>query len=206
MSTLNIEWKPKPIFTQDWFSSRIPALTEWLKHYKDKPCYAIEIGCFEGRSTLWFLENILTHKDSVIIAVDTFKGSEEHTQEQVEGLYERFENNLSGYLDKKCFVKEETSEEFFEKHFILNPNGTDGADFAYIDGSHKAEDVYKDAIGCWEVLNLGGILIFDDYLWKEKEDRPKAGIDKFIFEKWDEIEVINKGYCVFVVKGEKNVN
>jgi len=199
MSTISLEWKPrhKPIFTADWFTSRIPAFTEWLKDYRNKPCNALEIGCYEGRSTLWFLENILTHKDSMLTVIDTFEGGEEHSKEQIEGLYERFLHNIEPYKDKIDIYKADSFNTL--NQLLLQQKKFD---FIYVDGSHKAEDVYLDAKFSWELLKPNGIMIFDDYEWKEQEDRPKEGIDKFLFEVWEDILVVNKGYVVFVIKKE----
>ena len=35
-------------------------------------------------------------------------------------------------------------------------------DFIYIDGSHNGEDILSDAIESYKLLNMGGIMIFDD--------------------------------------------
>ncbi|MCM8831198.1 MAG: class I SAM-dependent methyltransferase [Candidatus Omnitrophica bacterium] len=44
-------------------------------------------------------------------------------------------------------------------------------------GNHNAPSVLMDAVLCWPLLKNGGILIFDDYLWKinklPEEERPK---------------------------------
>ena len=195
MSTLVYEWRPKPIFTQDWFTSRIPTLTEWLKNYKDKRCHALEIGCFEGRSTLWFLENILTHPNSVLTVIDNFKGGEEHTKEQMEGVKERFLSNTN-HLKDKYQLLEGTSDQLLKIDSEM-------FDFAYIDGSHKSEDVYKDATNVWELIKPFGTMIFDDYEWDRMKDTPKNGIDKFIHEKWNQIHTVVKGYMILVIKGDK---
>ena len=68
-----------PVFSADWHSHNIPALTEVLAKFKGQSnIRALEIGCFEGKGTLWMLENILTDKASRITCIDTFQGSAEH--------------------------------------------------------------------------------------------------------------------------------
>ncbi len=37
----------------------------------------LEIGCFEGRATVWMLTNVLTHPTCRIDVIDTFAGSPE---------------------------------------------------------------------------------------------------------------------------------
>jgi hypothetical protein len=36
-------------------------------------------------------------------------------------------------------------------------------DFVYIDGSHLASDVLEDAVLSWAVVQVGDMIIFDDY-------------------------------------------
>ncbi len=43
----------------------------------------VEIGSFEGRSTLWILENLLRHPDSRMHCIDTFAGGAEHGAAQL---------------------------------------------------------------------------------------------------------------------------
>ena len=38
-------------------------------------------------------------------------------------------------------------------------------DLAYIDGSHMAADVYRDAALTWPLMKSGGVILFDDYEW-----------------------------------------
>ena len=38
-------------------------------------------------------------------------------------------------------------------------------DLIYIDGSHTAADVLTDAVLAFQLLRVGGVMIFDDYLW-----------------------------------------
>src|SRR3954452_7004174 len=83
-----------PQFTEDWFSGHVP---HWERLFfgelgwdPDAPRRLVEIGSFEGRSTLWFLENLLRHPDSRIVCIDTFTGGAEHTLAQTDGLFDRF--------------------------------------------------------------------------------------------------------------------
>jgi predicted O-methyltransferase YrrM len=60
-------------------------------------------------------------------------------------------------------------------------------DLIYVDGSHHATDVLQDAILGFQLLRVGGLLIFDDYLWRLEPDgqqdsfnMPKPAIDAFV--------------------------
>src|SRR5436305_11885268 len=43
-------------FTRDWFTHNAPVLDAVLAPFKGKPVHALEVGVFEGKSTVWLLE------------------------------------------------------------------------------------------------------------------------------------------------------
>jgi hypothetical protein len=62
-------------FTTDWVSRNEHLWTAILQELRGRAdIHALEIGSFEGRSALWFLENILTHPAASITCVDIFAG------------------------------------------------------------------------------------------------------------------------------------
>jgi predicted O-methyltransferase YrrM len=189
-------------FTCDWFTpAGCPTIwPKHLAHLKGKPgLNALEIGCFEGRATVWLLENILTGSESTITCIDTFEGGQEHKE-------------LGVKMDEveRCFV--ENTEPFKDKVLLLK--GRSDAwlpmldymlfDFIYIDGSHVAGDVLMDACLSWPILKPGGIMIFDDYEWnRHPEDptqNPKMGINAFLALIEEQVVVLHKGYQVIISK------
>ena len=144
-------------FTEDWFSENNPEkvvrqFDEFLSEFKDKPLMFLEIGSFEGMSTIWMLENILTNKESRLFCIDAWA-------EWTGDAFVRFVENINktGLKDKVRIVKGDSSEELriFPKEYF---------DFIYVDGDHDERAVIKDAIGSFRVLKKGGIIAFDDYL------------------------------------------
>src|SRR5262249_20672244 len=138
---------------------------------------AIEIGCFEGLSTRWFLENILTGKNSHIHIIDTFEGNPEHEDIDTTHLFEKFTENVVVDFPKKVFVHIGKSQDL-----MLNFRNSQ-IDFVYIDGSHNARDVLIDAIDSWQAIKDGGLLIFDDYEWPidlPETEKPRLAIDAFL--------------------------
>jgi len=86
-------------FIVDFFGYVIPF---WEKLFKDlgwyqthRPLKALEIGCFEGRSTTWLLDFVLTSKDSELFSCDTFEGSLEHKDRDTSNLEQRFRQNVA---------------------------------------------------------------------------------------------------------------
>jgi len=76
-------------------------------------------------------------------------------------------------------------------------------DIVYIDGSHEARDVLSDAVLSFHLLKRGGTMIFDDYQWRlpnRVQVFPNVAIDGFLAAYGPVVEVLEKGYQVFVKK------
>jgi predicted O-methyltransferase YrrM len=61
-------------------------------------------------------------------------------------------------------------------------------DLIYIDGSHAAADVMTDAVLSYLLLNVGGVILFDDYVWKPDELTPAE-------VPFDAIEFVRNAFC-----------
>ena len=78
------------------------------------------------------------------------------------------------------------------------------ADLIYVDGSHFAKDVLLDAALGFELLNPGGVMVFDDAVsWRYGDsihDSPKQAVDAFIACNWNRLKVLESptGYQVVV--------
>ena len=184
--------KTNYIFTQDWFTGNIINWTHFLKELKDKPNLRfLEIGSYQGRSTVWLLENILTHDTSSITCIDTFAGSAEHLkdyQHDLQTLFQVFCHNIYNFKNKSQIVLKQINEQY---------------DFVYIDGDHIASSVIEDAILSFSLLKKGGIMIVDDYEWscnKTPIDDPKPAIDAFLLIYADKINVLFKNNQVIIEK------
>jgi predicted O-methyltransferase YrrM len=168
----------------------------------------LEIGCFEGRSTVWFLEHVLTDPTSSIDVIDTFEGSPEHARLTPDaltaGLYETFTANTAPYADKVS-VHQSTS---FDRLVSLAKwhDPFDAFDFVYLDGSHRASDVLTDAVLAWTLIRPGGVLLFDDTNWKYTVPEtgevlePKRGIDAFRVAFAGQFELLADGAQVAIRK------
>jgi predicted O-methyltransferase YrrM len=67
-------------------------------------------------------------------------------------------------------------------------------DFAYIDGDHSPEQVYKDAVNIFEKMKPNSIILFDNYLWNVNNIITKNGIDKFLDEYKNKYTLLMKNY------------
>ena len=104
----------KYIFTVDWFSHNIPSWDIYLNNFKNKPnLNFLEIGSFQGRSTVWLLENILTDENSSITCIDTFEGSIEHhiySKNELINLFDIFVHNVSTFKNKINIIRGKSQE------------------------------------------------------------------------------------------------
>ena len=120
----------------------------------------LEIGSYEGNSSLFFLKNI---KDSNITCVDIwsddFTSGNKNRKLKFKEIKKNFDVNLLPFKDRLT-VHKITSNEFFK----INKNKFD---LIYIDGSHVFEDVLNDGNNSIKILNHNGLIIFDDFLKDE---------------------------------------
>lgn len=177
------------------FISAIPLWEEMLSPFKGKPdVHYLEVGVNQGRSAMWVLENILTHPSATLTGIDIFPEGTDFKEKYLSNV------TLSG-----CAQKVTTVEGFSQIELRKLPLG--GFDIIYIDGDHRADGVLADAVLSFALLKTGGVLIFDDYLWfagHVPEDlRPQIAIDSFITTYRNSIEVIHRGYQIFIKKRER---
>jgi predicted O-methyltransferase YrrM len=149
----------------------------------------LEIGSLEGRSALWFLENILTHATATITCVDPFVGP---------GVEARFDHNikLSGHAAKVTKIKGPSEA-------VLPDLAPASYDAIYVDGAHLAVNVLMDAVLSWRLVKTGGVLIFDDYTWAADRApwrRPQMGVDLFLGMVGSDAVVLDKDAQVIVRK------
>jgi predicted O-methyltransferase YrrM len=173
-------------FTEDWFSNHIPA---WSKVLKDlRPRRVLEVGSYEGRATCYLVQTCTGYGPLHITCIDTWDGSVDLPTARMAGVERRFDRNVSRAISlagapvdfRKC--KRESLVALSD--FIAARSQP--FDLIYIDGSHTAPDVLSDAVLAFHLLRVGGVMIFDDYLWSMEAplhvdplNMPKPAIDAF---------------------------
>lgn len=184
-------------YSEDWFDKNIPVWEVILADLKDKPIKALEIGSFEGRSTVWLLENILTHEDSRIVCIDPYKNYRDLEKFSMnwEEIRQRFFDNTEPWKHKVKLWQSESSDvlRFLEDQF----------DFVYVDGGHESAQCLIDGVLSHLLLKPGGILIFDDYLWaklSKAPNVPKSAIDAFMDCFSEQYDLISAGYQIALRK------
>ena len=203
----------KYTFNEEWFDIAIPTWTEVFSDNKDQIKDVLEVGCYEGRATVWLCENVLTGKDCTYDVVDTFEGTISETgmihvkdrlEQGISRIEENFRHNISFFPDIEFTVYKGLSQKMLpqlseEKRY----------DLIYIDASHRADDTLVDSYFAHKLLKPGGILIFDDFGWKDPKDlspinSPELGVKIFYQLYGDQYDVLFQGYQVGFIKKNPN--
>jgi len=178
-------------YNHRWFCTHLNFLTFNLKKNQNIK-RILEIGSYEGLSAIFYLN---LFKDSSIECVDTWSGGEQQPGEDFSFIEKNFDKNLNLYKNKVL------------KHKMLSDNffaqNKNKFDLIFIDGDHKYDQVKRDALNAWKILNNRGVLIFDDYTYnhykKETNLNPAPAINEFIKNFSNEISkfVIWKQVIIF---------
>lgn len=162
---------------------------------------ALQIGAFTGDASLWLLQNVLTGRRAHLVDVDTWSGSDEPEHESFNwaDVERAYDEKTATYLGSWLVKYKGPSDRFFAACM------SDYYDFVYVDGDHTAPGVLSDALNAFRALKPGGILAFDDYLWKPSSGggetkAPGIAIDAFLDCYRDRVQVLAMGLQVWVRK------
>ena len=159
------------------------------------PLRALQIGTYTGDATEWLIRN---RDVECIDDVDTWEGSHEEAHHSinfnsVEEYYDARFKHLSNVRKHKM-----TSDLFFS--LVLNRT----YNFIYIDGDHTAIQTALDAMNAFKLLEVGGIMAFDDFLWHMDnpsyaiDDTPIHGIEAALKVFGNRVEIIDHGYQLWI--------
>lgn len=184
-----------------------------LKSYRDIEARVIEVGSWEGRSALFFLNYLprahltcvdlfdvasLTSFPELITPSPALAKWEIDWEKYDPNIEGRFEANVAEFRGRVQKIKAPSN-------VALAELAVDGRkfDIAYIDGGHRAVDVYSDAIMVWPMMAPGGMIIFDDYQWGYRQDtreHPKPGIDCFLHAFEGLYRMVHNDYQIAIAK------
>jgi len=157
---------------------------------KDQINNILEIGSYEGASSVFFVDNFLSHENSTLTCVDPFLSIDDNDHRNIlsSKQEENFLSNISSTLfpDKVTF-KKTTSNIFFKEN-------TKKFNFIYIDGSHVPSQVVSDLDNAIKIISDDGIIWMDDYNGGDPPIKP--AVDEYISNKNLPIEIIHQGYQI----------
>jgi uncharacterized membrane protein YkvA (DUF1232 family) len=157
-------------FSADWFTANIPDWEPIMRELSGRPSRMLELGSFEGLSASYVLWRL---PQAQLTCVDTFEGFLSSPE-----LPRVFDRNVARAGPGRVRKLVGTTRSVLPK---LVDDG-ERFDFVYVDASHLALDVAVDAALSWQLLNVGGVLVFDDYGLPRPHRLlgPTAAIDSFI--------------------------
>jgi predicted O-methyltransferase YrrM len=143
----------------------------------DRPIRVLQIGAYVGHASEWILNHMA--EGSHLTDVDTWEGT---ANEEIHGTFDwddvetTYMERVAPWYGGPLDIFRGTSDEFF------SACSTDEFDFVYIDGSHEKAQVARDAENAWIALAPGGIIAFDDYVWRAPDpaNAPRPAIDEFL--------------------------
>ena len=169
-----------------------------LVEFKDKKNLKfLQIGVFTGNCSAWLLKNILTDPSSLLVDIDPWCGNLPH-----ESVYDWADIQAAYKEQIEPYGKKVQAHKAFSGDW-LKDNREVKYDFIYIDGDHLPESVTLDADLSWDLLKSGGIMAFDDYEWDHPDGtdkNPKPAIDAWLAKHKDDIEIIRKGWQIWIRK------
>ena len=185
------------VFTDDWVSGHAEVWRGLLGHLAGVPAKGLEVGVYEGRSSQWWLKNILADPGSTLLAVDPWVDKSAANvallkADPVHGPKFSFDPR-PGQVAMADLVARGQSGTF---------------DFVYLDGGKEAHRVLEQSVLAWLLLKPGGIAVWDDYLWKWTEGcssprpvhPPGPGIDAFAAAYAGFAEELHRGWQVAMRK------
>ena len=179
-------------FSQNWFyTSDLHCAIERNLFDKSKKWKMLEIGSKEGSSATYFSDHMLNHPESSLVCVDPFDSSNPTTPHESGEQHTRtllLDNISKSKNGNKITLIEKYSADFY-------PVNSDTFNFIYIDGSHLVEDIAIDFVKCLEILEPGGIMWMDDYLWGDGTSIRDC-VDSLYEKNKDKLEIIFKRYQI----------
>lgn len=183
-------------FTNDWFAVNAPVWRNMLAEMK--PRRFLEIGTFEGQSAVFMIENCVANAPFELTCIDTWAGGVEHDRAAMGEVEARFDRNIERARAKHAFtLRKMKSDSVTALAQLIAEGAANSFDITYVDASHQAPDVLADAILAFKLTRIGGIIVFDDYLWRmagpggnDLLNQPKAGIDAFVNTHFRKLNVV----------------
>ncbi len=176
-------------YKDDWTSDRLPKWLPHVQHLIGKPIHVLEIGCYEGRSTVWMIENIVKHPGGRVVCLDPF--CENAYFNHYADYLPRFVQNTKPYRSMIQMVQSFSQDISASTLLDFVPAKFD---LVYVDGSHETADVLSDAALALAVANPGAVIAFDDYEWPGV----RAAVDRWLQEVGDKVQVVFRNYQLLV--------
>jgi predicted O-methyltransferase YrrM len=185
-------WFAGKDFSTDWTSGNFPNWCRVFTERRETVTRILEIGAWEGRSAIFFLE-FFPHAS--VTCIDAFAGGGTSTNPALNLAEARFDKNTKQYGTR---VTKIAAESVVALHGLIKAGKT--YDLIYVDGSHVRDDVTIDSLMVWRLTAPGTAIIWDDYEGgrpdQPYETRVKAAIDYFLSLYGKQLSILHRGYQI----------
>lgn len=184
-------------FGHDWISMHFPFWEKLILPHTKSIRRVLEIGCYEGRASVWFLQRI---PNIYLVAIDNFEGDEDLKQNKIDfsETKKRWEHNVSPWAKRTELMVGNSDKQIQE----LIARG-ETFDLILVDGDHSAPSCLTDLVLSWQALRPKGFMIIDDYGWgngRPALDTPEPAVEAFLRIFARQIEMIHMDYQVIIRK------
>lgn len=173
---------------EGWFT--YPALyTEFVNRMSDNSVF-VELGSWKGKSIAYMgVEIINSGKTIKCYAVDTWEGSDEHSEDpyiRTNKLYPLFIANTQKVSSVVTPIRKTSVD-------AASDFENESVDIAFVDACHSYECVKADIAAWLPKIKKGGILAGHDYYWGDN------GVKKAVDERFGDKVIYRQGENCWVV-------
>jgi hypothetical protein len=148
----------------------------------------VEIGVWTGQGSLaWMLRNVLTHRKSSAIGIDTWEmakiGRQKRKPEQHPDKLKYVADGIAN-SHHNCQLIQGASQD------VLPTIKKDSVSILFIDGDHSPPGVLRDLVMGFEIVARHGIIVVDNMANTRWHDVPTA-IDSFLDSYWGCVKVLD---------------
>jgi hypothetical protein len=166
----------KLVYSNTTFLSKTDELQSILETEQvldNKPRRVLVIEPYEGLSSVWLSNKLLTHDMSEMYCTGMFRGTSKQKEQQFPNEHLQQICSFNTYFSKyyyKISVIGTDKEQTLLIQSISDPDVR--FDVIYIDGNTEVKEVIFNGILASNLLNIGGLIIFDEY----KNPNVKTGV------------------------------
>jgi len=182
------------------------AIEYYLEKNPDKEQHRVlEVGVYTGTSLIEIIRKI---PNSFGLGIDRW---ENYNEDNIDILQNIEQNNI-----EKVFYRNIKVASLEDRIKGMKGRSSDlllelickkmQYDFIYVDGSHKCLDVYLDLFLSWQLLQKGGVMAIDDYLYnvdkteEQPYEYPYQAVNQFLKDNEGKYTLIDMHYRVFLEK------
>lgn len=185
-------------FLQDEFTRKIPVFRKHLQQFVGQPKLSLlEVGSGDGRSTCWFIENLLSDKTVQLTCVNDGSDKEKIAT---------FASNV-----EKTGCADQVIKHVGHPEVILRSLPLNTYDFIYIQECSLAPELLTQAVLTWDLLKPKGLLCLDDEMAERSpksmskgalKQHARLGAEAFLACFFYRSRILRKGNPVIVEKLE----